>query len=57
MWGYAAYSIFIGEIRVAARSSDYILYFEKTPLLFVVAVLFFVFGGAFSYWMGNFEKR
>lgn len=52
-WGYALYSVFLGQVRVASRSTNVTIEFASTPLLFVLVVCFDIAAGAFFLWMAK----
>lgn len=53
LWMYASYSVYIGRVRVASRSTNVIIEFAASPLPFILAVLLYVGGGVLFLWMAR----
>ena len=53
IWGYALHSVFLGQVRIASRSTDVTIEFVRAPLLFVLVVCFYVAAGAFFIWVAD----
>jgi hypothetical protein len=52
-WGYALYSAYLGEVRVASRSTDVVIKLAISPLPFALAVLLYVGGGLLCFWIAK----
>lgn len=52
-FGYATYAIYLGRVRIAARSTDVVIEFGGAPLPFVLAVCLYIGGGVLFIWIAR----